>query len=364
MLAAGIVGLPNVGKSTLFNAITNLQVEANNYPFATIEPNVGIVEVKDKRLIKLAELIQPEKLTFATFKFVDIAGLVKNASKGEGLGNKFLSNIREVDCICHVIRCFDDSNITHVNNVVNPITDLNIINTELIISDLEVIENRIMKISHKAKSGDKLLNDELEVCKLFQVALNNNKFANTVELTKKQKEYAKSYNLLTLKPIIYIANISENYMSKPEDSKNFIKLKNYLNNEIIIPISAKFEFELSQLNEHDRNEMMQVLNFHDGSGLDKIIKASYDILNQLTYFTFGKKETRAWTFLKGTKAPQCAGIIHSDFERGFIKVEIMSVNDLLKYKTEAKVREAGKLRIEGKDYIMQDGDICNFKFNI
>ncbi|WP_027123749.1 redox-regulated ATPase YchF [Mycoplasmoides pirum] len=368
MLSAGIVGLPNVGKSTLFNAITNSQVEANNYPFATIEPNVGIVEVRDQRLIELAKLINPEKIIFATFKFVDIAGLVKGASKGEGLGNKFLSNIREVDCICHVIRCFDSNDITHVNNEVNPISDLETINFELIVSDLEVVENRISKISKKAQSGDKSSNEELEFCYLLKKTLTNNKFANEVIETEKQKEYAKSYNLLTAKPIIYIANIDEAYIKNPKEVEHFVNLKNYLlnqnKNNIIIPISAKIEFEISELPVENRQEMMDALGFINESGLDQIVKAAYQILDQLTYFTFGKKETRAWTFLKGYKAPQCAGIIHSDFERGFIKVEVISVNDLLECKSEAKAKEMGKIRLEGKDYLMQDGDVCNFKFNV
>ncbi|WP_033159966.1 redox-regulated ATPase YchF [Mycoplasmoides alvi] len=369
MLSAGIVGLPNVGKSTLFNAITNLKVVANNYPFATIEPNVGIVEVKDERLIQLANLIQSEKTVFATFKFVDIAGLVKGASKGEGLGNKFLSNIRDVDCICHVIRCFDNSNITHVSNEINPINDLNAINTELIISDLELIENRIARISKKAQSGDKSAINELEFCKLIQDTLSKNTFASeAIQNNKEISEYAKSYNLLTTKPIIYVANISEEYIKNPDNCTYFSNLKKYLlehnSNNIIIPISAKIESELSELNEIDKKEMLDALGFKHGSGLDKIIQESYKILNQCTYFTFGKKETRAWTFLKGYKAPQCAGLIHSDFEKGFIKAEIISVADLLKYKSEVKAKEAGKVHLEGKDYVMNDGDVCNFRFNV
>lgn len=367
MLSAGIVGLPNVGKSTLFNAITNSQVEASNYPFATIEPNVGIVEVKDQRLMKLAGLITPEKIIFATFKFVDIAGLVKGASSGEGLGNKFLSNIREVDCICHVVRCFDDTNITHVSSHVNPINDLEVINLELIIADLETVENRIAKISHKAKSGhDKEANEELEFCKRLKAVLSANEFASTLEMTDKEKNFVKSYNLLTNKPMIYIANIAEEHIGNPMDSQHYATLKKYLDEKqaTVIPISAKIECELSQLSDTDKVEIMQALNFNQGSGLDHIIRSAYQILNQCTYFTFGKKETRAWTFLKGYKAPQCAGIIHSDFERGFIKAEVVSCDDLLSYGSEAKAKEAGKVRLEGKDYVMQDGDVCNFKFNV
>ncbi|WP_027119780.1 redox-regulated ATPase YchF [[Mycoplasma] testudinis] len=367
MLSAGIVGLPNVGKSTLFNAITNSQVEAANYPFATIDPNVGIVNVRDPRLLALAELIQPDKLVFSTFQFVDIAGLVKGASQGEGLGNKFLANIREVDCICHVIRCFNDSSITHVNNVVDPIADLEIVNTELIIADLDVITNRIARISKKAQSGDKLSQKELELCIRIKEALNEGEFASSVTESTEDQILVKSYNLLTSKPFIYVANIAESEISEPEKSELFIKLKSHLNQKkaTIIAISAKIESELAKANSaEERKEMMDLLGMGSISGLDKIIKSAYDILGLWTYFTFGKKETRAWAFLKGKKAPECAGIIHTDFERGFIKAEVMRVEDLLHYKTELKVKEAGKLRLEGKDYEMQDGDVCNFRFNV
>lgn len=366
MLSAGIIGLPNVGKSTLFNAITNSQVEAANYPFATIEPNIGIVNVKDQRLVELANLINPDKLTFATFKFVDIAGLVKGASKGEGLGNKFLSNIREVDCICHVIRCFDSNDITHVNNQVNPVADLETVNTELIISDLEVIENRISKISKKASSGDTLAKIEIDLCLKIKSVLDQGLLVNTLSFSEAENTLIKSYNLLTTKPFIYIANISENDINDPEKSIHFKNLKLFLANQKfpLISISSKIESELSLLNEDDKLEMMTSLGMGQESGLDKIIKTAYDILGQLTYFTFGKKEVKAWTFLKGYRAPQCAGIIHSDFERGFIKVEVISAIDLIFYKSEAKAKEAGKLRIEGKEYLMQDGDVCNFRFNV
>ena len=367
MLSAGIVGLPNVGKSTLFNAITNSQAQVANYPFATIDPNVGIVNVKDPRLIALAQLIQPEKLVFSSFQFVDIAGLVKGASQGEGLGNKFLENIRNVDCICHVVRCFNDKGIIHVNNVVDPIADLEVVHTELIISDLDLITNRIAKISKKAQSGDQLAQKELNFCSKIKTVLNAGNFASEVVYDDIEKQLVKSYNLLTTKPFIFVANVADSEISNPEVSDLFIKLKKYLEPKkaTLIAISAKIESEIAtSTSETERHEIMEIFGMGQVSGLDKIIKSAYDVLGYWTYFTFGKKETRAWAFLKGLKAPECAGIIHSDFERGFIKAEIIRVEDLLHYKSEVKAKEAGKLRLEGKDYIMQDGDVCHFKFNV
>ncbi len=360
--------MPNVGKSTLFNAITNSRVEAANYPFATIEPNVGIVEVRDARLKALGDLIDPEKLTYATFKFVDIAGLVKGASKGEGLGNKFLANIREVDCVCHVVRCFDAQNVTHVADRVDPVADAETIDFELIAADDETIANRIAKIARKAQSGDRDAAEELKFCEAVRAALNGGRFASAAIATPRHRALAKTYGLLTAKPTIYVANVAEAAIARPEASAHFVALKNHLLRQdpgaTIVPISAKIESELSELSLAERNEMAAALGMGARSGLDTITQAAYSILGQSTFFTFGKKETRAWTFARGWKAPQCAGIIHSDFERGFIKAEVIAASDLLECGSEAKAREAGKLRLEGKDYVMQDGDVCNFKFNV
>lgn len=364
-LSAGIVGLPNVGKSTLFNTITNSKVEAANYPFATIEPNVGVVNVPDSRLDELGSLINPEKLVHATCKFVDIAGLVKGASNGEGLGNKFLQNIREVDTICHVVRCFDDKNILHVYNSVDPIRDVEIINLELALSDIEQIEKRILKLINKSKSGDQQATEELALCEKVKNNLQQGKLALSVSYSNKEKEILKNYNLLTLKPIIYIANLNESDIVNPNSNVYYLKLKEYAlkNSASIIPLSISMEYEISLLNELDKKIFLEDIGIKE-PGLNLLIKTTYRMLNLSTFFTFGKKETKAWTFINGMLAPQCAGIIHSDFERGFIKAEIIKANDLLKYKSELLVRENGKIHIEGKDYVVQDGDVCHFKFNI
>lgn len=362
-LSTGIVGLPNVGKSTLFNSITNLNVEAENYPFATIEPNIGIVNVPDERLYELSNLINPQKIVFNTIKFVDIAGLVKGASKGEGLGNKFLSNIKEVDCVCHVIRCFENSNITHVNNKIDSINDFDVINMELILSDIDVINNRIQRINNKVKSGDKESQNEYDICLKILNHLKKENFVNTLDLDYEQKQIIKSYGLITLKPFIYVANVSENDINNLENNIHYINLKNKIGEENIIPLCLKLEEEISKLDQQEKIEFLNLLGIKK-TGLEKLILKSYKALNLSTYFTFGKKEVRAWTFKNGMQADECAGIIHSDFKKGFIKAEVISYFDLIKYKSEQKVKENGKMKLVGRDYKMNDGDICTFRFNV
>ena len=364
-LQAGIVGLPNVGKSTLFNAITKKNILAANYPFATIEPNVGVVTVPDKRLEFLENLYLPKSLVPTTYEFTDIAGLVKGASSGEGLGNKFLSHIREVDAIVEVVRCFDDSNIIHVEGGVDPIRDIEIINVELMLADLEIVENRINKIGKKAMmTKDKETKLEVELLEKIKDSLEKNIPLRRLEYTEEELKLIKNFHFLTIKPIIYMANISEEDLVN--DGNIYVdKVREYAKSENaeVITVSAKIESELAELSDEDKIEFLNDLGIKE-SGLDKLIKATYDLLGLATYFTAGEDECRAWTFKKGMKAPECAGIIHSDFERGFIKAEVMSYDDLEKYGTELKVKEAGRLRLEGKEYIMQDGDICHFRFNV
>ena len=363
-LTAGIVGLPNVGKSTLFNAITKKNILAANYPFATIDPNVGIVIVPDKRLEKLEEMWTPESVVPTSYEFIDIAGLVKGASKGEGLGNKFLSHIRDVDAIVEVVRCFDDENITHVEGSTDPIRDIEIINLELIFSDLEVINTRIGKTEKKAISTkDKEALKEVELLKRIKESLESNIPARRLDYTEDEEKVLKSFNLLTKKPLIYAANVSEDDINTGNDYVE--KVKEYAKSEHseVVIISAKVESELSELEEEEKEMFLQELGIDD-SGLNKLIKATYSLLGLATYFTAGDKEVKAWTFKKGMKAPACAGIIHSDFERGFIKAEVISYDDYVKYNGEKGAKENGKLRLEGKDYEMQDGDICLFRFNV
>ena len=363
-LTAGIVGLPNVGKSTLFNAITKKHILAENYPFATIDPNVGVVTVPDERIDNLKKIYNPERTIPTAYEFTDIAGLVKGASNGEGLGNKFLSHIRETDAICEVVRCFDDTNIIHVDGDVDPLRDIETINLELAISDLEIINNRLDKVAKKArttKNKDDLL--EVEALEKAKAALEKNIPLRLVEYTEEELKLLKSYSFLTLKPIIYLANVSENELGK-EDNPYVKKVKEYANKEQakVVVLCAKVEEELSELEEEDKNDLLEALGIKE-SGLDKLISATYDLLGLATYFTVGKDEVKAWTFKKGMNAKKCAGIIHTDFEKGFIKAEVMSYDDLISYGTELKVKEAGRTRLEGKDYIMQDGDICLFRFN-
>lgn len=364
-LTAGIVGLPNVGKSTLFNAITKKNILAANYPFATIEPNVGVVTVPDKRLDFLNELYKPKNLVPTTFEFTDIAGLVKGASLGEGLGNQFLSHIRDVDAIVEVVRCFDDSNIIHVEGNVDPIRDVEIINVELMLSDLEVVENRIGKIGKKAAmTRDKDIQNEVNILTKAKEALEQNKPLRSIDFNDEEKNILKHFNFLTIKPIIYMANVSEEDLI--EGTNNYVeKLKEYakLENSKVIIVSAKIESELGELSLEEKQVFLNDLGIKE-SGLDTLIKETYDLLGLATYFTAGSDECRAWTFKRGMKAPACAGIIHTDFERGFIKAEVMSFDDLKEQGTELKVKEAGKLRLEGKEYEMQDGDICLFRFNV
>ena len=364
-LKAGIVGLPNVGKSTLFNAITKKHILAANYPFATIEPNVGVVIVPDERLNFLNETYKPKSLVPTSFEFIDIAGLVKGASNGEGLGNKFLSHIREVDAIVEVVRCFENAEITHVEGKIDPIMDIEIIKTELILSDLEIIENRISKLGKKMEMAkDKKEIAEVNALKHTKELLINGISLRLGNLTDEEKEILRPFNLITLKPIIYVANVSEDDAIIGDNEYSKI-VKEYAGNENsgVIVMSAEIESELSDLSDEDKKKFLEEIGITN-SGLDKLIFQTYNLLGLRTFFTAGPDEVRAWTFIKGTKAPKCAGIIHSDFERGFIRAEVMSYEDLLTYKTELKVKEAGKMRLEGKDYEMQDGDICYFCFNV
>ncbi len=364
-LTAGIVGLPNVGKSTLFNAITNQKILAENYPFATIEPNVGVVTVPDERMDKLNEMYEPNKFIPTAYEFTDIAGLVKGASQGEGLGNKFLSHIREVDAIVEVVRCFDDGKIIHVDGAPDPVRDIETINLELAIADLDVINNRLERVAKKArttKNKDDIT--EVEALEKSKAALLENKPLRQVEYSDDELKLLKSYSFLTLKPIIYLANIKEDELGNP-DNHYVEQVKEYAakENAKVVSLCAKVEEELSELSKEDKQEMLEGLGL-DGSGLDKLITATYDILGLATYFTVGKDEVRAWTFKKGMNAKQCAGIIHTDFEKGFIRAEVMSYDDLIECGSELKVKEAGKARLEGKEYLMKDGDICHFRFNV
>ena len=360
----GIVGLPNVGKSTLFNSITKAGAECANYPFCTIEPNVGVVPVPDERLDKLTEMYNPQKTTHAVIEFVDIAGLVKGASKGEGLGNKFLSHIRETDAIVEVVRCFEDGNVVHVDGSVDPIRDIETINLELIFADLEMVNKRLDK-ARKNLKADKKYQTEIDLFEKIKKTLEEGKSARTLDFNEDELPIVKETFLLTTKPILYVANISESQIDNAENDPLVLKVKEYAaqENAEVIPLCVKIEEELSGLEDDDKKEMLEAMGLEE-SGLDKVIKRSYDLLGLMSLLTAGEPEVRAWTIKKGTKAPQAAGKIHSDIERGFIKAEVVSFDDLISSGGMVQAKEKGLVRQEGKEYIMQDGDIVLFKFNV
>lgn len=363
-LTAGIVGLPNVGKSTLFNAITKAGAEMANYPFATIEPNVGMVEVPDKRLERIQELIPAKKIVPTTFEFTDIAGIVKGASKGEGLGNQFLENIRQTDAIVHVVRAFDDTDITSVSGKVDPIEDIDTINLELVMADLDAVNKRLAKVQRAAKGRDKEALAELEVLNKIKPVLENGQSVRSIEFNDQEQKIVKGLFLLTSKPVLYVANIAEEDMADPDANKYMDAIKEHVKGDgEVIGVAAAAEEQIAEMDEEEKADFLEMEGVEE-PGLNRLIRAAYKLLGLETFFTAGGPETRAWTFKKGTKAPQAAGIIHSDFERGFIRAEVMSFADLDELGSAQAVKEAGKLRLEGKEYVMQDGDIVEFRFNV
>lgn len=361
----GIVGLPNVGKSTLFNAITKAGAQSANYPFCTIEPNVGIVDVPDKRLDVLAKMYDPEKITPAFIEFVDIAGLVKGASRGEGLGNKFLSHIREVDAIIHVVRCFDDTEIVHVDGSVDPVRDIETINLELIFADLETVDKRFERLGKLLKTGEKKYAQEAEVLKRLKETLEAGKPARSLELSDDEAELIRDMSLLTQKKVIYAANMSEDGIADAENNEYLKRVREFAadENSSVLPISARIEEEISTLDDDEREMFLSEMGL-EASGLDRLVEKSYDLLGLISYLTAGPKEVRAWTIKKGTRAPQAAGKIHSDFEKGFIRAEVVSYDDLLECGSQLAAKEKGLVRSEGKEYVMQDGDVVVFRFNV